>query len=51
MIKCYCPVIEMYIQGDIFLLVTAMQRCIIKQLSFLSKLGFISVKILKKGNV
>lgn len=52
MMKCYCPMAVLYVQGDhLFLLATVMKTCIIKQLPFLFKLGFTSVKILKTCNV
>jgi len=52
MIKYYCPVTVIYIQGDIiFLFATVMKRCIIKSLLFLSKFDFSSVAIFKKDNV
>lgn len=43
--------IVIYVQGDLFLLATVMKRCVIRQLPFLSKFGFSSVKVFKKNNV
>lgn len=43
--------IVIFVQGDLLLFATVMKRCIIKQLPFLSKFGFSSVRVFKKDNV